>query len=64
MTNEELQQLLADNIITRYSPLAFMCSCKGMDWSCEMAMNDPYTAGVMDTVRRIAEYVREFYPEN
>ena len=62
MTNEELQTVLADNIMTRYMPFAFDCACGGADWDCEVAINDPYLNGVRDTLRRVNEYIREFYP--
>ena len=64
MTNSELQELLAKNILNRYTPLAFMCACKGADWDCQETLNDPYTNGVMDTVRRIAEYINDFDPSD
>lgn len=62
MTNSEFQELLAKNILNRYTPIAFMCACKGADWDCQETLNDPYTNGVMDTVRRIAEYIKDFDP--
>jgi len=60
MTNSELQNALAETILQRYTPLAFACACKGADWDCENAINDPYTNGVMDTLRRVTEYIREY----
>lgn len=63
MTNSELQTILYKNINARYTPFAFTCECGGKDWDCENALDDPYLNGVMDTVRRIAEYVLEFNPE-
>ena len=64
MTNEELQQTLAKNILARYTPLAFSCACGGKDWDCENALDDPYLNGVMDTLRRVTEYITEFNSEN
>jgi len=62
MTNSELQKTLAENILHRYTPLAFSCACKGTDWNCQEALDDPYLNGVMDTLRRIHEYILEFDP--
>ena len=64
MTNQELQEILASNILSRYTPLAFDCACKGADWDCENAISDPYLNGVMDTLRRVSEYILDFNPEH
>jgi len=64
LTNLELQKILAENILHRYTPLAFSCACKGTDWNCENALNDPYLNGVMDTLRRVTEYILEFNPNH
>jgi len=60
MTNAELAQ----TILNRYTPLAFACACKGADWDCENAINDPYLNGVMDTLRRVAEYISNLEENN
>ena len=64
MTNSELQEILAENILARYTPFAFKCECGGKDWDCEQATSDPYLNGVMDTLRRVYEYILEFNPNN
>jgi hypothetical protein len=60
MTNELLAQIILD----RYTPFAFSCACGGKDWDCEQATNDPYLNGVMDTLRRVTEYIRNFEETN
>ena len=64
MTNTNIQELLAKNILDRYTPLAFSCACKGADWDCENAINDPYLNGVMDTLRRVTDYIKNFDEKN
>ena len=60
MTNSELQNTLAKNILARYTPFAFACECKGTHPNCAEAMQDTYAYAQMDTVRRIAEYIKNF----
>ena len=64
MTNSELQTLLATNILDRYTPFAFSCSCKGEHSECREAMENPYLYGVMDTLRRVSAYINDFDPTN
>lgn len=60
MKNSELAQA----ILNRYTPLAFLCACKGTDPNCADAMSDTYTYAQMDTVRRIAEYISSLDENN
>jgi hypothetical protein len=62
MTNSEIQNLIADNILARYTPFAFNCECKGEMPECREAMENPYLYGVMDTLTRVSEYIRNFDP--
>jgi len=60
MTNTNIQEILAKNILDRYTPFAFKCDCLGTHAECESAMQDTYAYAQMDTVRRIAEYIKNF----
>jgi hypothetical protein len=60
MTNTNIQEILAKNILDRYTPFAFKCDCLGTHPECESAMQDTYAYAQMDTVRRIAEYIKNF----
>jgi hypothetical protein len=55
MTNAELAQIIFD----QFTPFAFTCECNGAMYECADAMQDPYMYGVMDTVRRIANYIEK-----
>jgi len=52
-------QQLADEITARFTPLVFRCSCNGEHPSCKMTRNNASVITQMETVRRIAEYIRE-----
>lgn len=52
MTNAEL----AEKILERYTPLAFLCECNGSDLECEQARNATWTQ--YDTVQRIANFIK------
>lgn len=62
MKNSEIQNLIADNILARYTPFAFSCECKGEHSECREAMENPYLYGVMDTLTRVSEYIKNFDP--
>lgn len=60
MTDTNIQEILAKNILARYTPFAFACECKGTHPACADAMQDTYAYAQMDTVRRIVEYIKDF----
>lgn len=62
MTNSELQELLAKNILDRYTPFAFDCECNGADYECQDALQNPYMYGVVDTLQRVVQYIQNFDP--
>ena len=62
MTNSEIQNLIAKNILARYTPFAFTCECEGEMPECQEAMDSPYLSGVMDTLLRVVEYIKDFDP--
>lgn len=55
MSNQEL----ADEITARFTPYAFTCDCDGVEADCASARKLPSVYIQMETVRRIAEYIRE-----
>jgi len=52
-------QQLADEITARFTPNAFTCDCNGADTDCASARKIPSVYIQAETVRRIAEYIRE-----
>jgi len=55
MTNADLAQFIRDH----FTPFAFTCECNGAMYECQDAMENPYLVGVVDTVRRIADYIEK-----
>jgi len=54
MSNNEL----AEQIIDRFTPVAFTCECKGTHPSCKDTIETPYAFAQAETVRRIAEWIK------
>ena len=52
-------QQIADEITARFTPYAFTCECQGSHEDCASARKTPSVYIQMETVRRIAEYIRE-----
>lgn len=61
MTN--IQELLAKNILDRYTPFAFTCECGGTHGTCSQSRQDVFTYAQYDTVRRIVDYIQNFNPD-
>jgi len=52
-------QQLADEITARFTPLVFRCECNGEHPSCKMTRNNASVRTQMETVMRIAEYIKQ-----
>jgi hypothetical protein len=53
---------LAEIVLERYTPFAFACECEGSHPDCHAALQNPYLYGVMDTIRRVSDYIKEYSP--
>lgn len=56
---DDLLSKLADEIVSQFTPFAFLCKCKGADESCAEAMSRPTLIVQADTAARIADFIRE-----
>jgi len=52
-------QQLAEEITARFTPLVFTCECNGDHPSCKMTRNNESVRTQMETVMRIAEYIKQ-----
>ena len=52
-------QQIADEITARFTPYAFICECQGSHEDCASARKTASVYIQMETVRRIAQYIRE-----
>jgi hypothetical protein len=53
MNKQELAQTIRD----RFTPLGFMCECKGTHSDCQLTQQNPAQWAQFETVQRIAEFI-------
>jgi len=52
---------LAEMIRARFTPYAFTCECQGSHEDCASARKTPSVYIQMETVRRIAKFIEDYY---
>ena len=52
---------LAEMIRARFTPVAFLCDCEGSHEDCASARKTPSVYTQMETVRRIATFIEDYY---
>lgn len=53
---------LADDILDKFTPLAFKCPCEGEHEDCAGVLESASAYAQFDTAQRIAEYIRGLKP--